>query len=223
MTIAVIPARRGSVGLPGKNTRPLAGKPLIAWSIERAIEADIFDKIVVSSDDPDAIKIAASFGVDMDIRPDRLSGGDILIEDVLHDLISRKFQDWPNKVCLLNPTSPLRSVEDIILTCEKLRGSIQTSLTVTNISPIIMTRANGFSSGTFHAGRTSVLNRQRRAPIMAQNGAVYAVDTRYLMETKKLVGMRCAVHVMPKERSVDIDDIWDFRAAEAYLKELGAC
>ena len=111
--LAVIPAISGSKLLPGKNKKLLGGMPLIQWTIDAAKKSKIFDEIIISTDDPDLIELASS---DPELayqkRVSALAGDEALLIDVLLDLITKKnIRGW---ICVLQPTSPLRSDEDIV-------------------------------------------------------------------------------------------------------------
>jgi CMP-N-acetylneuraminic acid synthetase len=112
ITTAFIPARKGSKGLPGKNKKLFHGKPLIQWSIDQAKESGIFDRIVVSSDDTDILKMAIDSGVIAHARFSELATDDAKIAEVMYDFFSRE-ENKCDYICLLNPTSPLRNIEDI--------------------------------------------------------------------------------------------------------------
>lgn len=107
--LAVIPARAGSKRCPGKNIRPFRGKPLILWAIEEAKKSKYIDRLIFSSDCPKMLNLAADH-CEINRRPDELAGDDVLNEEVLRALVAERLFDW---VVLLQPTSPLRTVEDI--------------------------------------------------------------------------------------------------------------
>ena len=113
--VAFIPARKGSKGLPGKNKKLFAGKPLVRWSIEQAAETKLFDAIIVSSDDEDILQIASDCK-DLKVVPierhPELSGDESDLDEVMFDFFARPENECDN-ICLLPPTSPLRSVSDI--------------------------------------------------------------------------------------------------------------
>jgi CMP-N-acetylneuraminic acid synthetase len=114
--LALIPARGGSKGLPGKNIKPLLGKPLIAWTIEQAMASKYVDKVIVSTDDEEIAEVAKNYGAEVPfLRPKELAKDDSpTIDAILHALnfFSKKGEDF-NLLALLEPTSPLRDTEDI--------------------------------------------------------------------------------------------------------------
>ena len=115
--IAIIPARAGSKRLPGKNLLDIAGKPLIAWTIEAAVNAGLFERIIVSTDSREIADIAVEYGAEVPfLRPEELSGDNSTTADVLKHLLIASGLD-EDKLCthfaLLQPTSPLRNAENI--------------------------------------------------------------------------------------------------------------
>ena len=144
--LGVIPARGGSKGVPGKNIRLLAGKPLIAWTIAAAARSRSLGRTIVSTDDPKIAEIAAQWGGDVPfLRPPELATDTATSEDaVFHalDSVSGPY-DW---VCLLQPTSPLRTAEDIDACIDAcIRGGADCAFSVTEApkSPYIMYRMDG--------------------------------------------------------------------------------
>ena len=131
--IAIIPARGGSKGLPGKNVRPICGKPLIAWTIEKALRSRHLDTVMVSTDSPEIAEIAERYGAEVPfLRPDNLatdtaSSYDVIDHALCHyrDIESSEF----TYTALLEPTSPLREDDDIDRMIERLDGARAVSYT----------------------------------------------------------------------------------------------
>jgi N-acylneuraminate cytidylyltransferase len=138
--LAIIPARGGSKGIPGKNTRVVAGKPLIAWTAERALGSKYIDRNVLSSDDKKIIEIGRSCGLDAPfIRPGKLSGDKVSAQTVAVHAI-KKLPGYDILV-LLQPTSPLRSSNDIdtcIQACANNNLNPAISVTIPDKSPYWM-------------------------------------------------------------------------------------
>src|SRR5579863_3676730 len=113
--VAVIPARGGSKSIPGKNIKPLCGKPLLAWSIDIARQVVEIDRIIVSTDDPQIAAVGRRYDAEVFDRPAHLATDDALVIDALKDLLQRLEAegDLPEWVILLEPTCPLRSAEDV--------------------------------------------------------------------------------------------------------------
>ena len=180
--LAIIPARGGSKGVPRKNIRDVAGKPLIAWTIEEAKKSKYIDRLILSSEDEEIIDIARKWGCDVPfVRPAELAQDDTPgIAPVLHaiDILPRY-----EIVMLLQTTSPLRSVADIDGCLECLianKASVCVSVTEAEQSPYWMyTLGNGGEMQPLIPAETTFTRRQDLPKIYALNGAVYAVSSIY--------------------------------------------
>lgn len=220
--LAIIPARRGSTGVPLKNMADLGGKPLVGHTIDCAKASEVFDDIAVTSDWPELLKYAKDQGCIPIERPDTISGGDSPVtEALIHavQVLKRAGKEYKT-VTMLNPTSPFRQPRDIIgLHQVKKDHPCPAAMTVVGFRPLVMGRRRRGPLRWWHLCGDAIYNRQRRSPVYRQNGAVYIVDTEYLLETGKLYGEKCAIMEMPPERSLDIDTPWDLIAARAYHAE----
>jgi N-acylneuraminate cytidylyltransferase len=218
--LALIPARGGSKGLPGKNLRALGGKPLIQWSIEAAQRSRFVTRVVVSSDDPTILTAARAAGAETPfVRPAELAQDDTSsIDVVFHALDQLPPFDW---VVLLQPTSPLRTSEDIdqaLARCFAANAPACVSVTETPALPWWMFRLDA-------AGRlVSLLDegqrpqRRQDAPMLySLNGALYVAQVEWLRQSRRFLTDETLAYVMPPERSVDIDTALDFRLAECLL------
>lgn len=220
-TLFVITARGGSKGLPGKNIKNLCGKPLIAYSIDvaRAFTSD--DNICVSTDSEEIKSVVEEYGLKVPfIRPDYLATDTATSNDVLVHAINffekqgRKYK----KLCLLQPTSPLRTVEDVEGAMMLYRDDIDMVVSVTKShAPAVLCQDDeeGFVQLVYN--KNSV-GRQQLAEMYEYNGAVYVMNVTSLLE-KGMSGFSKRIkYVMSKEHSVDIDDIYDFYQVESILK-----
>lgn len=220
--LALIPARGGSKGLPGKNIRYLGGKPLVAWSIEAALAAKHVSRIVVSSDDAQILSVARAYGAQIPlIRPATLAQDDTPgIDVVLHTLDCLPGYDW---VVLLQPTSPLRTTDDIdraISLCLEKNAPACVSVSQTPASPWWMFRIG--HQGKMHSflpPEQRPTRRQDLPELYALNGAVYLAKTEWLQRSLSFLTEETMAYVMPSERSLDIDTLMDFRIAECLLRE----
>jgi N-acylneuraminate cytidylyltransferase len=222
--VAVIPARGGSKTVPGKNIRPLAGKPLIAWSIEIARQVKEIDRIIVSTDDPTISSISKAHGAEVYHRPAPLATDEALVIDALKDLIRTLEieQEKPGWLVLLEPTCPLRTADDVraCLSC-LVRGGFDSVATYkeADLNPHRAWRIEDGIPQVFIPGAIPWLPRQKLPKAYQLNGAVYVFRASLLArETESiLVGKPCAV-MMPKERSYDIDNNLDFTVVETLLQ-----
>ncbi|WP_042170034.1 cytidylyltransferase domain-containing protein [Paenibacillus gorillae] len=217
--LAIIPARGGSKGVPGKNIRMLNGKPLIAWTIEEANKSKYIDRAIVSSDDDAIIKTALEYGGDVPFkRPEYLAqDGTSGLLPVVHAIEELPGYDY---VVLLQPTSPLRDNKDIdacIELCVK-SNAFAVSITEPDKSPYWM-----FQRGTEEQlvpliKEANATRRQDLPKVFVLNGAVYVASVEQFIETKTFLTEHTVGYVMPKERSIDIDTVMDFQLCEWLLE-----
>ena len=219
--LAVIPARGGSKGLPGKNLRPLHGKPLIAWTIEAAKHTACIERLILSSDDPETIGVCRGLGCEVPFqRPDELATDEALLSDTLTHALTA-FNHGCEYLAVLQPTSPLRRSEDID-GCFNLwiETAAMTCLSVTSAPkpPYWMFSVDGEHRMTPVMGWEMVNTpRHDLPPIYVLNGAVYIVKIDWYLQHKTLLDASTRAYLMPPERSVDIDTLADFQQAEQLM------
>jgi CMP-N-acetylneuraminic acid synthetase len=223
--IAVVPARGGSKSIPRKNLAPLGGRPLIEWSITVGRASPSVDRVLVSTDDREIGGVSTSLGAEVYWRPDALATDDALVIDALRDVIRtlRREGEAAEILVLLEPTCPLRSVQDVEQ-CIALVGEGWDSAATFRSAELHPHRAWRIVDGApepFIEGAIPWLPRQKLPPAFQLNGAVYAVRMDLLMDESEigLLAGRTAAVVMPPERSIDIDTTHDLAVAEALLRE----
>lgn len=218
-TLGLIPARGGSKGIPRKNIRPIAGKPLIAWTIEAALRSPALDAVVVSTDDPETAEAAISAGAEVpfmrpaDLAQDHTPG----IDPVLHALAELPEFD---AVLLMQPTSPLRSTADIddCLDLAWTRGaSSVVSVSEPDTHPFWTYQLSGDQTLKRLIDAPPVMRRQQLPSVYALNGAIYYARAEWLMTNRTFVAAETLAFVMPRARSVDIDTLLDWQIAEMLL------
>lgn len=218
--LAVIPARGGSKGLPGKNLRRLRDKPLINWTIEAALEATCVTRTIVSTDDDEIAQVARDAGAEVPfMRPKEYATDTSTTVDVVAHAIS----ECPGYdiVLVLQPTSPLRTSADIDAAFSAMcvaGASSCISVREVNDSPWLMFRRD--SSGTLERlleCPKGGLRRQDLPTVFAVNGAIYFVSTEAFLRTHQLFLPDTFGFVMPAERSFDIDTLSDFEQVERLL------
>jgi CMP-N,N'-diacetyllegionaminic acid synthase len=219
--LAIIPARGGSKGVPNKNIRTLGGKPLIAWTIEAAQLSKYIDRLIVSSDDTRIIEVAITYGCEAPfVRPAELAQDDTPgIDPVLHAIEEIPGYDW---IVLLQPTSPLRTADDIdgcIETCIEGKALCCTSVSESEKSPFMMLTLDEEQNVQSLFPQLMTKRRQDLPVAYAENGAVYVTDTAWLIQERSFYSSRTKAYVMPKERSMDIDTHADFNYVEWLLQE----
>ena len=223
MNIAIIPARSGSKGLPDKNIRDLCGKPLMVYSIEAAIESNCFDEIFVSTDSKKYADIAQQYGANASfLRSKELSSDTAGSWDVVREVLSEfeKRGKIFDKIMLLQPTSPLRTAEDIInafkLMEEKNAKSIL-GVTEADHSPIwCNTLPEDGCMDKFIDRKYSNTPRQQLPIYYRINGAIYLLKSSEL-NNQNMFCKECYAYVMPRERSIDIDTEIDFLLSDFYI------
>jgi len=224
--LAIIPARGGSKRLPRKNILPLHGKPLIAWSIEAGLNSKYIDRVVVSTDCEDIAKVAIDFGADVPfIRPSEIATDTASTDSViLHCLSTLSVDTNPDIVVILQPTSPLRTNQDIdqalrLLIDKEAEGIV--SVCECEHSPFWSNTLPADSNmGAFINKDVKGKRSQDLPSCYRLNGAVYVFTSDSLID-KQGVSYTESVYsfIMPGSRSVDIDLELDFRLAEVILNQ----
>ncbi len=210
--LGVIPARGGSKGVPGKNIRQVGGKPLIAWTIESGQASKIIDRVVLSSDDLEIISVAQKHNCDAPfVREPQLAEDTTPTIDVVLDALNRfPAYEW---VVLLQPTSPLRTSQDIdraIERCVSLNAPSCVSVCLAQESPYWMFTLNQDAHLAPLLPNQAVIRRQDLPPVYSLNGAIYVANAEWLKRERKFLTLETVAYEMPVERSLDIDTESDF-------------
>ncbi len=236
--IAIITARSGSKGLPHKNIKDLAGKPLMAWSIEAALESGMFDTVMVSTDSEEYADIARKYGAEVPfLRSEEMSRDNANSWDVVVEVLNeyKKLGQVFDTLMLLQPTSPLRDSEDIknaYIELDKKCANGIVAICECEHSPLL---AESFSETfSYEPNRLTVrkalekeysnladkgmyMRRQALPTFYRPNGSMYLVKVERFEQDHYIYDKDCYAYVMPKERSIDIDNELDFAIAEAVL------
>ncbi|MGH9204187.1 MAG: cytidylyltransferase domain-containing protein [Vicinamibacterales bacterium] len=226
--LGVVTARGGSKTLPGKNLKLLAGKPLIAYTIDAALQSEAIDRLILSTDDPAIADVALTCGCEAPfMRPPELARDETLhlpvVEHAARWMVEHKGYR-PDAVMTLQPTSPLRTPDDIRASIELLEASGADSvLSVSEVPvhshPMRTLRLDSQDNAVLFVNgepvRRRINRRQDLPPAWVMNGAIYVCLTRVLLSSEPtLYGDRVVAYRMPAERSVSIDDADDWAAAE---------
>lgn len=215
--LAIVPARGGSRRLTGKNVRPLAGRPLVAWTLEAASRSALIDHLVVSTDDPAIAATATEMGWPPPfIRPDHLSGAAASVIDAIEHALEQIGGRW-DYVVLLQPTSPLRTPEDIdraIRLCDETGAPA-----VIGVSPLPKPAAFYGHVGADGRYRPGGVDFERTVVV---NGAVYVGRPDVLMRDRTFQSEGVLAYRMPFERSWDVDTPAEFAVCEALFPFQGA-
>ncbi len=219
--LGLIPARGGSKGLPGKNIRPLGGRPLIDWTIEAALQSEEVSRVIVSTDDAAIAEAARAAGAEVPgLRPRDLADDETPAMAVVRHALGAWASRDETELVLLQPTSPLRTCEDID-GCVRERRRRGAGVCV-SVSPVdkppwwLFQLAREGRLSPF-LSRPEARRRQDLPAAYALNGAVYAAAIEALHGADSFLRPDTVGYVMAKERSVDIDDAVDFALAEALL------
>ena len=224
--LAIIPARSGSKGLKDKNINLLSGKPLLAYTIEAARESGLFDEIMVSTDSREYADIAKQWGANVPfLRSNELSNDTASSWDAVKEVIERykNLGTEFDTVALLQPTSPLRTSNDIIEgynVIEVKEANFVVGVCEMDHSPLwANTLPEDLSMENFIRPEVVKVPRQSIPTYYRINGALYIVKVDYVMRTPDIYGDRSFASVMKKENSIDIDDQMDFTIAEVLFSE----
>ena len=222
--LSIIPARGGSKGLPRKNIAYLAGKPLIAWTIEASLKSKYITKTMVSSDDKEILDISVEYGAEVIKRPDNLASDDATSESVVKHAIDclKAMGEVFDIVVLLQPTSPLRNSKDIDNAIELMFSSDATSSVSVNeydnkILKSFIENSNGFLEG-FSNEKYLFKRRQDLPPVFKSNGAIYIIYTDDFLSSRFLFTHRCSPYKMSAKCSIDIDNDKDLKKAGSLIK-----
>jgi len=223
--LAVIPARGGSKGLPGKNIMDVAGKPLIAWSIDAALGAKTVSKTIVSSDDEKILSVARQYKAETLKRPDELAtdraGSEGLILHALEE--ERKNGKVYDYVMLLQPTSPLRDAADIdaaVTQLKKSKAKALISVYTPEHTPYKAFKLN--SAGRIEGlvdNKTPFMRRQDLPQTFMPNGAIYLIETEQFLKTGSLFCEEGTIaYEMSREMSLDVDTMEDVLKVETTMQ-----
>lgn len=225
--LVIIPARGGSKRLPGKNIKNFCGKPLIAWTIEIAKKCKFVDRVIVSTDDESIAKIARKYGAEVPfIRPASLASDTASSMDVIVHAV-KKMQDnesyFPDAICLLQPTSPLRTSTDIgdaFKLFIKNKANACVSVVSTKISPYFANTIdkNGVYHNYFVPGGRKYVSRIKKQNTYFLNGSIYIIKTDVFLKERIFEPKNTVAYVMDEYSSVDIDTIDDFDMAVFLMK-----
>lgn len=220
--LAIVPARGGSKGIPRKNLLPLAGKPLLAHTIEQARRAHSVSRLAVSTDDAEIGAVAQAYGAEVIWRPAAISGDTATSESALLHVIGTLQQEQdplPELIIFLQCTSPLTLAEDIDgVVHALLTEEADTALAVTPFHYFLWQQGkDGDAVGVNHDKRVRLL-RQQRTPEYRETGAVYVMRTAGFLKTKHRFFGKTALYVVPPERCLEIDEPFDFQLAEWLLQ-----
>lgn len=221
--IAIIPARGGSKGLPGKNIRMLCGKPLIAHTIEAAKKSKYIERIIVTTDSKEIADVAVQYGAEVPfIRPDYLATDTATAIDVYIHAVEYLMGDVNNKIdkfMVLLPTAPLINEVHIneaveLFDRKKAVSLISVREAETPVTWYMKKSDDGYISNAGFGKGDAVSNRQANETYYIPNGAIYILDYNLLKKERTYYSEKTIGYVMSEKESVDIDTLADFEYAE---------
>jgi len=227
--LAIIPARAGSKGLPGKNNKFFCGKPLIAWTIEAALGSKYIDHVVISTDSNEIANVAGKLGVYPPfIRPPELASDEAKTIDVIKHAMKfyeREFSRAFDLIVLLEPTSPLRTADDIDGAIVSLVNN-KNALAIVGVCktesqhPAFLAKKDeqGYLIG-YEDSAMRVLRRQEIDDVYFFEGSVYISHSNALLERDTFYHEKTLGYELPKWKSIEIDDLDDFIMAEALMSK----
>ena len=227
--LGIIPARGGSKGIPGKNTKLLNGKPLIAYTIEVALKSKILNHLIVSSDDDEIITVTRKFGADVPfIRPAELAqDNSSSIDLVIHALeFYQEREEYFDAICLLQPTNPFRSLNFLENSLDKfLKKDCDTLLSVLEVphqfNPHWTFKKNSSGSLELSTGESEIIPRRQDLPkAYYRDGSIYIVKSSIILGKKSFYGDSIEFIDASNEKNVNIDTMEDWILAEKLSKEI---
>jgi CMP-N-acetylneuraminic acid synthetase len=229
-TVAFIFARGGSKGLPGKNIKPLASKPLIAWSIEHARAVQRIERVIVSTDSEEIADVARQYGAEVPfIRPEELASDDSPEWLAWRHALNHLFEaegSLPEVMVSVPTTAPLRlplDIENCLDEYEKGKADMVITVTDAHRSPhfnMVKENADG-TVGLVIPPSATLTSRQDAPSVFDMTTVAYVINPEFVMMHQSTFDGRVrAVHV-PLERAIDIDTLMDFKMAEFFLLQKG--
>jgi len=221
--LAIIPARGGSKRLPNKNILPLAGKPMLLWTIESAMQSKYLDEIILSTDSDDIIKVVENYKIKTIKRPLELASDTAKTVDVVNHVIENINKEY-DFIVLLQPTSPLRTsnhIDEAIEQLIKLNADAIISVTEVDHSPLWCNiLPESLSMENFISEDIKHKRSQDLPKFYRLNGAIYICKTKkFIEEDTFFLQENVYAYIMDKKSSIDIDEELDFKLAEIILKE----
>lgn len=222
MAVALIPARGGSKGIPGKNVTPFLGDPLIAHTIAQADAADSIDRTYVSTDDEEIAEVSRETGARVIDRPESIAGDRSPTEEALGHALEVLAVDGiePDVVALLQCTSPLRRPADIDATVGLVAGKYDSALTACADHSFFWEREDGDARPINYDPADRPM-RQEMADRYRENGSVYAFEPEVLETEGARLGGRVGIHEMPELLSFEVDTPEDLTLLEAIADAIG--
>ena len=215
--IGIIPARSGSKGVPGKNIKKLNGKPLIQYTIQSALKSKL-NRIILSTDSVEIGEVGQTLGIEYMLRPAELASDSAPMLPVIRHVIEELESNGEHfdAVMLLQPTCPLRDAVDIDSAIYIMNHTLpDTIISVSKVEDCHPLRMYKMEDGMLKSYHESVTygNRQDLPPVFHRNGAIYCTRID-IIKNEGIYGNKILPYIMDREKSINIDDLYDWRIAE---------
>ncbi|PIE49105.1 MAG: acylneuraminate cytidylyltransferase [Flavobacteriales bacterium] len=226
--LGLIPARGGSKGIPRKNIKLLNGKPLLQYTTEVALQSKLLSKVIISSDDDEIIRIGKKMGVEVPFKRPNLLANDNsptlpVIQHALH-FFKDKYNEEFDAVCLLQVTTPFRSVEFLDNAIQKfIKSNTDSLISVQKVphtyNPHWVFVENHLNNLMIATGDKEIIARRQELPeAFHRDGSIYITKTKVLLDNNSLYGDSISYIESPKELYVNIDTEKDWEKAESIVK-----
>lgn len=226
--VAVIPARGGSKRLPRKNVAEINGRPMVAWSVAAALDSGCFERVIVSTDDPEAARVARDTGAEVFERTIDLAGDTARVVDVCLSLLNQLEAEGalPDVLACLYPTAPLRRPADVRAVTDLIRrGDADYAMAVTTFDLPAHQALRLGEDGTLTSMWPDLVERRETdiGPLVVDNGSTYAVHVPAFRASPSFYGAPLRGHIMPRLRSIDVntaEDLTMLRLVAAHIDQL---
>lgn len=225
--LGIIPARGGSKGIKNKNIKKLNGKPLIEYTIDAAKKSKLLKNFIVSTDSKSIVNVVENAGCEAPfLRPSNLAKDNTPTLPVLCHALEKYEELTGGKfthIVVLQPTAPLRTAADIdnalkMMTGSPRRDSLITCYEANHVHPRIMYQKKGSKFLPYLSAKKEIVRRQNFDNVYVRNGAIYVVKKDLLVNQNRIIGENPLVMTMPRWKSINIDDMDDFKMAELIVK-----
>lgn len=219
-TIAIIPARGGSKGIPRKNVLPFHGKPLIWWSIHQAMKTPEIDTVYVSSDNAEILDLATQYGAKTIVRPDEIAGDKATSESAMVHALGVVGQDV-GLVLMLQPTSPLRKPDDMSRAIQQFRSEgWDSGFSGAVLEDFLIWEKT--ADNTYRSMNYDYLNRGRRQdrkPQYVENGSIYLFKPEIMLTQNNRMGGKIGIAIQEFWQSFEIDNSEDWGFVESLFSQ----
>lgn len=219
--LAIIPARGGSKGIPGKNIKKINGKPLLYYAINASLKSKFISKTIVSTDDIKIAKVAKKLGAEIIIRPKKLANDNAQIEPVIMHVLEelKNNEEYiPEVIILLQNTSPLRTSKHVDDAFQQFKKNKLDSILSASLSHQFIWRTKKEIAKPFNYDPNHRLNRQEISKEFKENGAIYITKFKNFMKSKCRISGKTGIFEMQEHQSFEVDSKIDLSIIEFLLK-----